>query len=276
MNHRAVMWSVGLLAGLSLLAVALLVSGSDDPPPTIVFREDFDTLDTSRWVPEFSTFGQGNDELQCYSPDNVAVADGALVLRALRASLECNDGSVRDYTSGMVRSRGITFAPGQTIEFRVKLTPADSANQSGLWPAVWASGWGGGDWPLGGEMDWLEVMTADDPQRSVFSIHFADSFGKPSKQVGEMIGDEAFSNNWHTVRFDYGIGGNLRWYLDGDLVHTVTAAPTRQGWPAPFDQPISELRINLALGGTPGPLDDAALGLEGATFEVDYVEITQP
>ncbi len=55
-----------------------------------------------------------------------------------------------------------------------KLTPADPDDQAGLWPAVWASSWTGDRWPRGGEMDWLEVMTAENPRRSMHSIHYAD------------------------------------------------------------------------------------------------------
>ncbi len=45
---------------------------------------------------------------------------------------------------------------------------------------------------------------------------------------------------------------------------------TLQGWPAPFNQSMQELKINLALGGNPGALDDRALP---ATYQIDYVRI---
>lgn len=50
--------------------------------------------------------------------------------------------------------------------------------------------------------------------------------------------------------------------------------PTGQGYPAPFNQPVKEIKINLALGGNPGPLAPGAVGSKGATFEVDYIRIT--
>jgi hypothetical protein len=172
----------------------------------------------------------------------------------------------------MVRSRGLTFSPGQAIEFRVKLTPDNPNDQGGLWPAVWASSWAG-SWPYGGELDWLEVMTAEDPSRSMFSMHYADRSGSHELQNKAVPMGAYFSDGWHTVRFDYGYGGRLTWYLDGRQVFAVNAAQTSQGYPAPFDQTIREIKINLALGGTPGPLAPGALGSSGATFEVDYIKV---
>ena len=43
--------------------------------------------------------------------------------------------------------------------------------------------------------------------------------------------------------------------------------------PVPFDQTIDEIKINLALGGTPGALSPSALGSSGATFEIDYIKV---
>jgi beta-glucanase (GH16 family) len=176
--------------------------------------------------------------------------------------------------SGMVRSKGVALLPGQALEVRVKLTPANPADQGGLWPAVWASGIGPGSWPASGEVDFLEVMTATDPRRSIYSIHYAKSDGSPGVTNKPVVGSEPFSAQWHTVRFDYGVGGRLVWSLDGQVVESVSSAPTGQGFPAPFDQPIKEIKVNLALGGRPGPLAPGALGSGGATFEVDYLRIT--
>ncbi|MGH1488392.1 MAG: fibronectin type III domain-containing protein [Acidimicrobiales bacterium] len=248
-------------------------ASTDNSSETVVWEDNFDSLDLNHWKVEHSTYGDGNNELQCYKPSNVSVSGGKLVLRAMHETYTCPNGSTRQVTSGMVRSRGVTFSPGQAIEFRVKLTPADPNDQAGLWPAVWASGWGGGGWPRGGELDWLEVMTANNPKRSIFSAHYMNTAGNHAKNGQPVFGDENFSDSWHVVRFDYGVDGNLAWHLDGELVHTITDLPTIQGYPAPFDSAIGEIKVNLALGGSPGPLAPAALGTQGATFEMDYIRI---
>lgn len=246
-------------------------------PPTsttagVAWEEHFNSLDTGRWQIEHSTYGDGNGERQCYQPGNVRVANGRLVLTARAETATCPNGSTRTVTSGMVRSRGLTFSPGQAIEFRVKLTPPNPSNQAGLWPAVWASSWAG-SWPRGGELDFLEVMTAEDPRRAVFSMHYADrSGGHELQNKGVPLGGY-FSDGWHTIRFDYGRNGNLEWFLDGARVFSVSAAETVQGYPAPFDQTIHEIKLNLAVGGTPGPLSSGALGSVGATFEIDYIRV---
>ena len=239
---------------------------------TIAWRDEFNEFDADRWRVEHSTYGDGNNELQCYRPENVTVNKGRLVLRALNETYTCPNGSRRQYTSGMVRSTGVTFAPGQAIEFRVKLTPSDPSDQAGLWPAVWASGWAGG-WPRGGELDFFEAMTAVNPKRSIFSMHFATPGGGHGVLNKPVMGDHNFSADWHTVRFHYGQDATLVWFLDGVEVFEVHSANTIQGYPAPFDQEISEIKINLALGGRPGPLAPGALGSTGATFEIDYIRV---
>ncbi|MDH5289651.1 MAG: glycoside hydrolase family 16 protein [Acidimicrobiia bacterium] len=240
----------------------------------MVWEDNFDRLDLARWSLEHSTYGDGNHELQCYRPENVSASGGELVLRAVTETYTCPNGSTRQVTSGMVRSRGVTFSPGQALEFRVKLTPADEADQGGLWPGVWSSGFGPGGWPSGGEMDYLEVMTATNPKRSIYSIHYAKADGSHGVTNQPVVGSANFSAAWHTVRYEYGRDGRLTWYLDGQQVFTVTSAPTGQGYPAPFNQPVKEIKINLALGGNPGPLASGAVGSKGATFEVDYIRVT--
>lgn len=249
------------------------------PPPAgkIVWQDNFDQLNTQQWSLEHSTYGDGNNELQCYRPENVSVRDGKLVLRAVSETYTCPKGDTRQVTSGMVRSKGATFSPGQSIEFRVKLTPADPNKQGGLWPAVWSSGWGGGGWPAGGELDYIEVMTAENPKRVMSSMHYSGPDGKHKHQNKGATLSENFSAAWHIIRFDYGHNGELVWWLDGKESFRVNSADTIQGYPAPFDQSINEIKINLALGGSPGPLDPGALGTgqPGATFEVDYIRIIQ-
>jgi beta-glucanase (GH16 family) len=241
----------------------------------VVWEENFNSLDESTWRIEHSTYGDGNNELQCYRPENVSVRDGKLVLRAVTENYTCPNGETRRVTSGMIRSQGVTFSPGQAIEFRVKLNPADPDDQSGLWPAVWSSGWAGGGWPRGGELDYLEVMTAENPNRAMFSMHYADASGSHKLKNRGVIGDRYFSDDWHTIRFEYGRNGVLVWFLDGVEAFRVDDAPTLQGYPAPFDQSIGEIKVNLALGGRPGPLSDRAVGSQGASFEVDFIRILE-
>ncbi|MDH4280112.1 MAG: hypothetical protein OEW83_18735, partial [Acidimicrobiia bacterium] len=75
--------------------------GSDTAAqPTLVWADEFDSFDGTVWRREHSTYGDGNGELQCYRPENVAVAGGALILRARTENYTCPNGSTRDVTSG--------------------------------------------------------------------------------------------------------------------------------------------------------------------------------
>lgn len=235
---------------------------------TTTWRDDFKTLDTSRWVIENNTNVGGGNE--CYLARNATTRNGNLVLTAKNEDVTCRDGD-RSQTSAMIRSRDFTFSPGQVLEFRAKLTPADHNNQAGLNPAVWSAAWAG-SWPLGGEANYLEVATSNRPASPLFAVHTQNPAGVREIDYKFFGIGENFSNDWHTIRVEYRTG-DLRWFIDGDLAHTVTNANTAQGWPAPFDQTIRDLRINLAVGGQSGALDPEALGADGATFEIEYIQV---
>ncbi len=241
--------------------------------PQLVWQDEFTTLDTTTWRPEHSTYGDGNNELQCYRPQNVSVQDGSLVLTAKKENYTCPNGSVRNATSGMVRG-AVHFEYGQRIEFRVKVNPADEDDQRGLWPALWASSWNGGGWPTGGEFDWLEYVGTT-PNRANHAIHFADSTGK-HRHVSKAIDlNEKFSDTWHTIGFDW--TDELVWYLDGEEVQRLDPkAIGAKGSPfGPNARPVTQIKLNFALGGNwPGPLGPTTLDAEGNTnFAIDYVRI---
>jgi beta-glucanase (GH16 family) len=250
-----------------------VTGGNADDRLQLVWHDEFDRLDTSRWRPEHSTYGDGNNELQCYRPENVLVLDGALVLRARKETYTCPNGSKRSVTSGMVRG-SIRFEYGQRIEYRVKVEPADPDDQRGLWPALWASSWNGGGWPAGGEFDWLEYVGTT-PTRSNHAIHWQDTGGRHRHNSKPNELGERFSDRWHVIGFDW--SDDLVWYLDGQEVHRVdpdTLDVANDPF-APDARPVTQVKLNLALGGNwPGPLGPTTVDEAGTTgFLVDYVRI---
>ena len=101
-----------------------------------VFLDDFDgeTLDRSKWAPEVSCWGGGNNERQCYTDrsDNVQVSDGYLHLIAQEEEFtgplypEGMPGApggtaTQPYTSGKVRTRGLAAFKYGRISARLKL-----------------------------------------------------------------------------------------------------------------------------------------------------------
>ena len=186
----------------------------------MVWADEFDSFDGTVWRREHSTYGDGNGELQCYRPENVAVAGGALILRARTENYTCPNGSTRDVTSGMVRGR-VDFDHGQRIEFRVKVNPRDPVDQRGLWPALWASSWNGRGWPRGGEVDWLEYV-GKEPTRAHHTIHYPGTDGRRAKTPKAVELGERFSDSWHVIAFDW--TDDLVWYIDGREVQRIPAA----------------------------------------------------
>ena len=74
--------------------------------------------------------------------------------------------------------------------------------------------------------------------------------------------------------------GRIRWYVDGNLIHTENdwyTATEGQGevtYPAPFDQPFYII-LNLAVGGNWPGMPDASTNVEDARFLIDEVKVYQ-
>jgi beta-glucanase (GH16 family) len=86
---------------------------------------------------------------------------------------------------------------------------------------------------------------------------------------------ERFSDRWHVIGFDW--SDDLVWYLDGREVHRVdpdTLDVANDPF-APDARPVTQVKLNLALGGNwPGPLGPTTVDEAGTTsFLVDYVRI---
>lgn len=292
---------------MALIVVAIVASPATDDEADAsasanncdgseIWCDDFNNL--NNWTPVNGPHGFGNGEAQFYLPSHAKIWRSRLVLRATNDSppldqvAPWNRDRARqlDYTSGMVRAKNSVPAlrPGQAVEFKVRLLTPNSNDQAGLFPAVWASSWGAGGWPLGGEIDWLEVMTVENPNRGSFSYHWSEG-GRSRLQNSHTILNERFGARWRTVRFEYGHNAQLRWYLDGRLAFSADASGKRDAnGQNPFTQPIRNIRINLALAGIPNryanPARPARWVSPGATgrldsnwdddasFNVDYIK----
>lgn len=249
-----------------------------------VWQDEFDndTLDATKWRPEQSCWGGGNNERQCYtdSADNVRVEDGMLHLIARRqrhtgptfpdgmAGLSREQRTQKQtqaYTSGKVRTRDLAAWRYGRFSARMKL-PAGQ----GLWPAFWMlpqhDAYGG--WPLSGEIDIMEAVNLGAPcdhcpggpgaveTRTSGAIHFggtvpANTYWTANDDVTTGPGaHEAFKV--YSVEWAQGV---IQWLVDGQVFMRAdsddwyTRSPAARGRDhAPFDQPFY-LMINLAVGG---------------------------
>ena len=240
----------------------------------LVWEDNFDgdSLNMEDWNYETHEPGWVNNELQEYtdSTDNIYVKDGELVLKAIKDETE--DGV--KYTSGKVTTQNKRDYKYGRFEARLKVPEGQ-----GLWPAFWMMPTDEnlyGSWPRCGEIDIMEVL-GHEPEKAYGTIHY----GNPHReQQGTYILDgTTFADDYHVFSVEWE-PSEMRFYIDGNLYHTVNDWYTKQEgddektYPAPFDQTFY-LQFNLAVGGNwPGNPDETT-DFENAELKVDYVKVYQ-
>ncbi len=273
----------------------------------LVWEDEFDgnALDRTKWKPEESCWGGGNEERQCYTdrPENIAVAEGFLQLKALKEEFtgpdrppeiaaNPNPQVTQEYTSGKIRTRGLHSWKYGRFEVRAKV-PAGQ----GMWPAVWMMPADDeyGSWPLSGEIDILEAVnlgaecaecegTAGE-NRHVSALHFGNS-PPDNRHVDQKtpLPDLALpSDEFHVYAVEWG-EGLIRFLIDDRVHFTVT----REEWfsgseladenaNAPFDKPFY-IMANLAVGGK-WPEETNEKGLDENSlpnqFVIDWIRVYQ-
>jgi beta-glucanase (GH16 family) len=269
-------WQAALV---SMLAWAAPVHAADPAPHwQLVWSDEFNgtALDRTKWAPERSCWGGGNNERQCYTDRgaNIQVSGGQLHLIARKErfrgpdrppeiAARPNPDVTQHYTSGKVRTLGLHAWKYGKIEFRAR-----PPKGQGTWPAVWMMPSENvyGDWPLSGEIDILEGINlgarCGECRGTVGEnrMNSAMHFGKlpPGNTLAvehvALPGLALPSDDFHVWTLEWG-RGLLRYYLDGRLYWEVpaarwfTASPRAAGNPAaPFDRPFY-LMANLAFGG---------------------------
>lgn len=252
----------------------------------LAWSDDFDgpSLDTKKWRVEDSRFGHGNDELQCYKPDNVSLADGALVLEARRQTINCPN-RPHEFTSGMVRGN-LPIHMG-AIEIRAKMPRG-----SGFLPALWMLPVERRYGPdgLSGEIDIVEVNTTK-PDVAHGTVHwrYPDCGWGCSRYGGEQrVDDPGLADEFHTYRLEWS-PGRLAWFVDGDGYYelgdraprqwasrAVNPAPGSADYPRPFDadNPMY-LIMNVAVGGK-WPGTPPASTKFPTSMLVDWVKVYEP
>jgi beta-glucanase (GH16 family) len=167
----------------------------NDPPtplythPDLLWSDEFngDSLDLTKWNYDYGDGGHygnggwGNGEQQFYTPDNVSVKDGKLVIEGKRVKTDEERAKYNgmDFSSGKILTGGTLNLDGTThppkftvqmgrVEARMKLPRG-----IGLWPAFWmlgsnisqysgAAGTNFVGWPRCGEIDIMESNGIND------------------------------------------------------------------------------------------------------------------
>ncbi|MFO7610447.1 MAG: family 16 glycosylhydrolase [Candidatus Krumholzibacteriia bacterium] len=238
------------LAAVFVIVLALSQAAPAHASWSLVWSDEFDgtALDTGDWNYDVGTgcpnlCGWGNNELQYYRTQNVAVTGGNLVITARDESY-----GGASFTSGKVHTRGKrSFLYGR-FEMRAKLPTG-----GGMWPAFWMmpqdDAYGG--WASSGEIDIMESANATTSVGG--ALHFGGQWPENTSTGGSTtLGGASFADDFHVYAVEWE-PDQIRWYVDGVLFMTRTSAQWySDGAPgnprAPFDQPFY-LILNTAVGG---------------------------
>lgn len=224
--------------------------------------------DPKKWHVMHSGSGNGNDELQYYTPRgiNVHQQDGDLVITARKERYRGRDG-VRQYTSARLETLGLFAQKYGRMEARIKLPGGQ-----GIWPAFWMMG---DDvkkigWPECGEIDIMEQVGFE-PSTVHGTLH-ADGYSGPRAWGSQyaLPGEGRFSDDFHIYAAEWE-PGQIRFYVDDVLFATRRQQDVPDNGKWPFDHPFF-LLLNVAVGGHwPGAPDKTTVF--PATMLVDYVRV---
>jgi beta-glucanase (GH16 family) len=260
---------------------------------TVAFSDEFNApLDTAKWnIANNSTYGSGNNELQCYMSSNVSVSNGVLDIVGQPGTGGCTG---KSYTSGWIATG--TKATGGTEKFSftqgyVEMR-ATAPTGNVFWPALWLQGASSAPpWPAYGEFDITELYPAC-PNMTTGTLHY-DSNGhiQTSPDVYNMATSTANSkgtcnSGTGVINADYHIYGfnwtatKLEWYVDGKKMFWFSKT---RAFPVPasdFFNYAHTISINMAMGGT-GPAyygwsPTNTLGNTTDHYLVDYIRVYKP
>lgn len=272
----------------------------------VVWSDDFEgeTLDRTKWRPEVSCWGGGNNERQCYTDrqQNIQVQDGVLRLIARKGRYtgpllpEGMAGAPggrkwQPYTSGKISTRGLSAFKYGRFSARMKLPEGQ-----GTWPGFWMMPERAvyGDWPLSGEIDIMEAVNLETPcgdcpagieRRTSGALHFGGLPPDNTYLFLQTTGENEVgpSKEWRVYSVEWA-AGVIQWLVDGKVFMRIessawyTASPDAEASSnAPFDQAF-HVMLNLAVGGNLPEKSNGA-GFDPASFPaellVDWVRIEQ-
>ncbi|MBE1875093.1 glycoside hydrolase family 16 protein [Myceligenerans pegani] len=294
-RHRITAVAVGI-AALAIGPLAALTTQAAVPSPdgwSLVWSDDFDGpagtgLDTTDWIYDIghsypggpANWGTGEIAYHTDSTQNVYQdGNGNLAIRPLRDS-------AGNWTSGRIETVRSDFEPAEggvlRVEGRIQVPDVTGEAAQGIWPAFWMLGepfrgnyW---NWPGVGEIDILENVNGTN---EVFAtLHCGTSPGGPCNETIGLGGSttcqvSTCQSAFHTYRMEWDRSGSveqLRWYLDGNLFHTVDETDVdATTWSNATDHGFFII-LNVAVGGDWPGLPTAATA-SGVPMLVDYVAV---
>jgi beta-glucanase (GH16 family) len=267
----------GATGGAAASGAAHAEPGSSSGDWKLVWNDEFNAAngsapDPSKWTYDIGGKGWGNNELETYTnrPENVSIENGMLVIRALKENYTGPDGIAREYTSARLLTKKLFSHTYGRFEARIKIPSGQ-----GLWPAFWMLGNDidkPGGWPGCGEIDIMENIGRE-PGIVHGTVHGPQYYGaKGISAQYSLPAGRRFADDFHIFALEWE-PNQLRFYVDGNLYHTVTPANLPAGAKWVYDHPFFII-LNVAVGGGwPGNPD--ATTTFPQTMQVDYVRVYQ-
>jgi beta-glucanase (GH16 family) len=223
------------------------------------------TSPSDAWT-AFNRAGAPNSNQQCFTPRNVSMSGGDLVIFTQSEKSKCRSFDLPmatyDYTSGFVSMRRFNFLYGM-VEFRAKF--GGGAN-TGSWPAIWmqdascqaSDPTGTDDNCNGQEIDIAEILNGrfDQVNQQIHVDNYTRNDGCSASTID-------VSENYHIYDLVWS-PGSLVFKIDGKTTCTIVKHYVPN---APM-----YLKINTFVGSLGGPVEKKSLPW---TTWVDYVKVTQ-
>lgn len=236
----------------------------------VVYFDDFNSFNERNWTKESHPAGWVNNELQVYSPENVTTGrDGEKTVLIITA--EHRDGRI---TSGRINSDDKRCFKYGKMEASIKLPK--TAN--GLWPAFWMMGHSEKAWPACGEIDIMEMGSAEGIEKGTqascvnTAIHYGDTPAQHQQQFRSAdTGLNLQDGNYHLYSVEW-TPSQLNVSIDGKQFNTFDITDN------PYFHDHFYLILDLAAGGNFTGISRAAdiTALpDGATAKmyVDWVKV---
>ena len=274
MNNSA----LAIASFLGVLSTVVSAEEKSPPPPKgwkLVWQDEFKgkRLDPNKWNVLLREQSKHN-ELQYYLPDEAYIENGCLRLRS-----RVRDYGSQHYTSGRVNTKGKLAPVYGRFEIRARLPGG-----KGLWPAHWLYPQDR-DWPMEylmaeavangkermipehrpwySEIDIMEFL-GHEPKVVYGTLHYYTFDGQKRSSSVTWKGDSDYTKDFHVYALEWEPDA-LRWFLDGQLIHTTT-----NGIP----HTPHYLILNTAVGGQwPGNPD--ATTTFPQFHDIDYVRVYQ-
>jgi beta-glucanase (GH16 family) len=276
----------GTQSGYSLYEFRVYVSTNSlgqknaiQPPSSqkLIWSDDFNGLagktpDASKWSPDVSGSGWGNNQREYDTNNKNAYLDGqgSLVLEARKenpANYQCWYGPCQ-YTSARINTSGhFSFTYGR-VEARIKVPYGQ-----GLWPAFWILGNNVGSvgWPNSGEMDIMENLGRE-PNTIHGTVHGPNYSGSNGIGGPDKLPRGRFADAYHIYAVTWD-SSRISFSVDGLSYFTVTKATIESHGKWVFDHPFFII-LNVAVGGF-WPGDPNSSTVFPQKMYVDYVRVYQ-